>query len=45
MEIHVPWLALCALSGVLIALAAMAARLSGRVAMAQAAVLAVKEDA
>jgi putative ABC transport system permease protein len=45
MEIHMPWLALCALSGVLIALAAMAARLSGRVAMAQAAVLAVKEDA
>jgi putative ABC transport system permease protein len=45
MELHPPWLALLGLSAALIALAAIAARLSGRAAMARAAVLAVKEDA
>jgi len=45
MELHPPWAALLGLSAVLIALAAIAARLSGQVAMTRAAVLAVKEDA
>jgi putative ABC transport system permease protein len=45
MELHPPWLALLALSASLIALAAFAARLSGRMAMTRDAVLAVKEDA
>lgn len=45
MELYPPWSALLVLSAVLIALAAIAARLSGRVAMTRAAVLAVKEDA
>lgn len=45
MELYPPWPALLGLSAALIALAAIAARLSGRAAMARAAVLAVKEDA
>jgi putative ABC transport system permease protein len=45
MELHPPWLVLLALSASLIALAAFAARLSGRMAMTREAVLAVKEDA
>lgn len=45
MELYPPWAALLGLSAALIALAAIAARLSGQVAMTRAAVAAVKEDA
>jgi putative ABC transport system permease protein len=44
MDVHVPWLALAALSLVLIAAAALTAMLSGRQAMGDAVVRAVKED-
>jgi putative ABC transport system permease protein len=45
MELYPPWAALLVLSASLIALAAVAARVAGRLAMTRAAVLAVKEDA
>jgi putative ABC transport system permease protein len=44
MDVHVPWLALAALSLVLIAAAALTAMLSGRQAMGDDVVRAVKED-
>lgn len=45
MELHPPWLTLAILGASLVALAAGAARVSGRFAMTREAVLAVKEDA
>ncbi|BAL24537.1 FtsX-like permease family protein [Azoarcus sp. KH32C] len=44
MDIRIPFAGLATFAGVLIALAALAARLSGRQAMHQSAVLAVRED-
>ena len=44
MDVHVPWLLLALLSGVLIAAAALTSVLSGRQAMGDDVVRAVKED-
>lgn len=44
MDLHVPWLSLLLFGGGLVALAAGAAVLAGRQAMARSAVLAVRED-
>ncbi|KAB2966450.1 MAG: hypothetical protein F9K15_16775, partial [Zoogloea sp.] len=44
MDLHVPWLSLLLFGGGLVALAAVAAVLAGRQAMAHSAVLAVRED-
>jgi putative ABC transport system permease protein len=44
MDLHVPWLALAVLSGVLVAAAAVTAMVSGRRAMGDDVVRAVKED-
>jgi putative ABC transport system permease protein len=44
MDVHVPWLALGGLSVVLVAAAALTAALSGRLAMGEDVVRAVKED-
>ncbi len=45
MALHTPWLALAVLTGGLILLAALAARLAGHAAMQKSAVLAVRADA
>lgn len=44
MDLHVPWLSLLLFGGALVALAALAAVVAGRQAMARSAVLAVRED-
>ncbi|MBL8445804.1 MAG: FtsX-like permease family protein [Zoogloeaceae bacterium] len=44
MDLHVPWTSLAAFAILLVGLAALAARLAGRHAMEQGAVLAVRED-
>ncbi|MBN9697618.1 MAG: hypothetical protein J0L85_17650, partial [Zoogloea sp.] len=44
MDLHVPWLSLLLFGGALVVLAALAAVVAGRQAMARSAVLAVRED-